>query len=29
MIWALNFDWPTFFKGIGLTQNTDVNVGTP
>ena len=26
---APNFDWLSFFKGIGLTQRTDVNVGTP
>lgn len=26
---APSFDWPAFFKGIGLTQKTDVNVGTP
>jgi hypothetical protein len=24
-----NFDWPAFFKGIGLKQKADVNVGTP
>src|ERR1044072_3534151 len=26
---APSFDWPAFFKGIGLPQKTDVNVGTP
>ena len=26
---APNFDWLAFFKGIGLKQKTDVNVGTP
>jgi predicted metalloendopeptidase len=26
---APNFDWDSFFKGIGVTQKTDVNVGTP
>jgi predicted metalloendopeptidase len=26
---APTFDWPAFFKGIGLTQKADVNVGTP
>ena len=24
-----NYDWPAFFKGIGLTQKADVNVGSP
>jgi putative endopeptidase len=24
-----NYDWPAFYKGMGLTQKTDVNVGTP
>jgi putative endopeptidase len=23
------YDWPAFFKGIGLTQKTDINVGSP
>ncbi len=26
---APTFDWAVFFKGIGLTQKADVNVGTP
>ncbi|HXQ35999.1 MAG TPA: M13 family metallopeptidase, partial [Anaerolineales bacterium] len=26
---APNFDWPTFFTGIGLRQKADVNVGSP
>ncbi|MCM3872716.1 MAG: M13 family metallopeptidase [Pyrinomonadaceae bacterium] len=26
---APTFDWAAFFKGIGLTQKADVNVGTP
>lgn len=26
---APHFDWPAFFKGIGLKHKTDVNVGTP
>lgn len=26
---APNFDWPSFFTGIGLRQKTDVNVGSP
>lgn len=26
---APNFDWSTFFKGIGLRQKADVNVGSP
>ncbi len=26
---APNFDWPSFFKGIGLQKRTDVNVGSP
>jgi putative endopeptidase len=26
---APGFDWLAFFKGIGVTQKTDVNVGTP
>ncbi|HKU77092.1 MAG TPA: M13 family metallopeptidase [Pyrinomonadaceae bacterium] len=26
---APNFDWPSFFTGIGLRQKSDVNVGTP
>ncbi|HEY6805408.1 MAG TPA: M13 family metallopeptidase [Pyrinomonadaceae bacterium] len=26
---APNFDWSTFFTGIGLRQKTDVNVGSP
>lgn len=26
---APSFDWVAFFKDIGLTQQTDVNVGTP
>ena len=24
-----NYDWPAFYKGIGLTQKADVNVGSP
>jgi putative endopeptidase len=24
-----NFEWPAFFRGIGLKQKADVNVGTP
>ena len=26
---APNFDWPSFFTGIGLRQKADVNVGSP
>jgi putative endopeptidase len=26
---APNFDWPTYFQRIGLTQKADVNVATP
>lgn len=26
---APGFDWPTYFKNVGLKQNTDVNVATP
>ncbi len=26
---APNFNWASFFRGIGLTQKADVNVGTP
>lgn len=26
---APNFDWPSFFTGIGLRQKSDVNVGSP
>lgn len=26
---APNFDWPSFFTGIGVRQKTDVNVGSP
>ncbi|HEY0762852.1 MAG TPA: M13 family metallopeptidase [Pyrinomonadaceae bacterium] len=26
---APNFDWPSFFTGVGLRQKTDVNVGSP
>jgi putative endopeptidase len=26
---APNFDWPSFFSGIGLRQKSDVNVGSP
>lgn len=26
---APNFDWPSFFKGIGLQKKSDVNVGSP
>ena len=26
---APNFDWPSFFTGVGLRQKADVNVGSP